>query len=227
MTEGTLFRPIAYIETDFKEKFGIPRQSGRVEARGRIVFLPEYRNPDALRGIEGFSHLWLLFDFSLAHREGFTPTVRPPRLGGNRHVGVFASRSPFRPNPIGLSSVRLLSCEDSTDGPVLFVSGVDLLDRTPIYDIKPYLPFSDAHPDATAGYAAEGEGHRLTVTYAEGVTPPAERATAALLEACLAEDPRPSYQEDAARVYHMRLGSYEASFTVSEDTLTVVKLENS
>ena len=225
MTEGTLFRPIAHIETDFKEKFGIPRQSGRVEAVGRIVFLPEYRNPDALRGIEGFSHLWLLFDFSLAHREGFTPTVRPPRLGGNRHVGVFASRSPFRPNPIGLSSVRLLSCEVGEDGPVLTVSGVDLLDGTPIYDIKPYLPFSDAHPDATAGYAAEGEGHRLRVVYAEGVTPPADKEAAALLAACLAEDPRPSYQEDAARVYHMRLGAYEASFTVTGDILTVVGIE--
>ena len=225
MTEGTLFRPIAHIETDFKEKFGIPRQSGRVEAVGRIVFLPEYRNPDALRGIEGFSHLWLLFDFSLAHREGFTPTVRPPRLGGNRHVGVFASRSPFRPNPIGLSSVRLLSCEVGEDGPVLTVSGVDLLDGTPIYDIKPYLPFSDAHPDATAGYAAEGEGHRLQVVYAEGVTPPADTQTAALLADCLAEDPRPSYQEDAARIYHMRLGEYEASFTVCGETLTVVKID--
>ena len=225
MTEGTLFRPIAHIETDFKEKFGIPRQSGRVEAVGRIVFLPEYRNPDALRGIEGFSHLWLLFDFSLAHREGFTPTVRPPRLGGNRHVGVFASRSPFRPNPIGLSSVRLLSCEVGEDGPVLTVSGVDLLDGTPIYDIKPYLPFSDSHPDATAGYAAEGEGHRLQVVYAEGVAPPADADTAALLADCLAEDPRPSYQEDAARIYHMRFGAYEASFTVAGDTLTVIKIE--
>ena len=226
MTEGTLFRPIAHIRTDFKEKFGIPRQSGRVEAVGRIVFLPEYRNPDALRGIEGFSHLWLLFDFSLAHREGFVPTVRPPRLGGNRHVGVFASRSPFRPNPIGLSSVRLLCCEDTAEGPVLTVSGVDLLDGTPIYDIKPYLPFSDAHPDATAGYAAEGEGHRLTVVYAEGVRPPTDSEAAALLEACLAEDPRPSYQEDPARVYHMRLGAYEASFTVVGDVLTVIEIQN-
>ena len=225
MTEGTFFRPIAHIKTDFKEKFGIPRQSGRVDAIGRIVFLPEYRNPDALRGIEGFTHLWLLFDFSLAHREGFTPTVRPPRLGGNRHVGVFASRSPFRPNPIGLSSVRLLSCEESEEGPILIVSGVDLLDGTPIYDIKPYLPFSDSHPDASAGYAAEGEGHRLRVVYAEGVTPPADPETAALLSACLSEDPRPSYQEDATRIYHMRLGAYEASFTVEGELLTVVGIE--
>lgn len=225
MTEGVFFRPIAHIRTDFKEKFGIPRQSGRVDAVGRIVFLPEYRNPDALRGIEGFSHLWLLFDFSLAHREGFTPTVRPPRLGGNRHVGVFASRSPFRPNPIGLSSVRLLSCEETEDGPILTVSGVDLLDGTPIYDIKPYLPFSDSHPDASAGYASEGEGHRLSVVYAANVTPPSDPETAALLSACLAEDPRPSYQEDAARVYHMRLGAYEASFTVEGDVLTVVGID--
>ena len=156
MEEGFFCRPIAHIETDFTEKFGIPRQSGRVgEAIGRVVFLPTYRNPDALREIEGFSHLWLLFDFSLAHRAGFTPTVRPPRLGGNRHVGVFASRSPYRPNPIGLSSVRLLDV--AADGSFLTVGGVDLLNGTPILDIKPYLPFTDAHPDATAGYAAEGD----------------------------------------------------------------------
>ena len=159
MQDELILRPIGRIETDFTEKFGIPRQSGRVAgARGRIILEPEYRSPDAVRELCGFSHIWLLFDFSLAHREGFTPTVRPPRLGGNRHVGVFASRSPFRPNPIGLSSVRLLSCEETEDGPILTVSGVDLLDGTPIYDIKPYLPFSDCHPDATAGYAAEGEG---------------------------------------------------------------------
>ena len=224
MPNEVLFRPIATVETDFPEKFGIPRQSGRVaDARGRIVFLPEFRNPDAVREIEGFSHLWLLFDFSAAHREGFTPTVRPPRLGGNRHVGVFASRSPFRPNPIGLSSVRLLRVEMSgTLGPILHVAGVDLLSGTPLFDIKPYLPFSDSHPDATAGYAAEGEGHRLRVVYAEGARPPLDGDRLAVLEDCLAEDPRPSYREDGDRPYHMCFGEVEVTFTVTGDTLTVI-----
>ena len=223
MEDRVTLRPIARIETDFKEKFGIPRQSGRVpSAEGRIVFLPEFRSPDALRGIEAFSHLWLIFDFSLAHREGFTPTVRPPRLGGNRHVGVFASRSPFRPNPLGLSSVRLLGVETTADGPVLRVSGVDLLDGTPIFDIKPYLPFSDCHPDATAGYAAEGEGHRLTVTFREGATPPLDGRRLAALTGALADDPRPSYQEDPTRVYHMRFADTEVSFTVEGAHLTVI-----
>ena len=222
MQEGFFCQPIAHIETDFHEKFGIPRQSGRVEdAVGRVVFLPAYRNPDALREITGFSHLWLLFDFSLAHRAGFTPTVRPPRLGGNRHVGVFASRSPFRPNPIGLSSVRLLDVAE--DGSYLTVAGVDLLDGTPILDIKPYLPFTDAHPEATAGYAAEGEGHHLEVRLAEGVTLPAGRV-GALIRACLAEDPRPSYQDDPTRIYNMALAGMELAFTVAGGVLTVVAL---
>lgn len=218
MEREVIFRPIAVVETDFKEKFGIPRQSGRVEeAVGRIVFLPSYRNPDAVREIEGFSHLWLLFDFSKAHREGFTPTVRPPRLGGNRHVGVFASRSPFRPNPIGLSSVRLLRvCEEGELGPVLYVAGVDLLDGTPLFDVKPYLPFSDCHPDATAGYAQEGAEHRLTVTLAEGVEPPLAGEKLASLLASLAEDPRPSYQDDPERIYRMRFANCTVLFTVCE-----------
>ncbi len=224
MEREVLFRPIATVRTDFKEKFGIPRQSGRVEeAVGRIVFLPEYRNPDAVRELSGFSHIWLLFDFSLAHREGFTPTVRPPRLGGNRHVGVFASRSPFRPNPIGLSSVRLLEVREEGElGPVLYVSGVDLLDGTPLFDIKPYLPFSDSHPEATAGYASEGEGHRLTVLLAEGVKPPFEGARLDALLSALAEDPRPSYQEDPERIYRMRYADCEVLFTVFEKALTVI-----
>ena len=221
MEEGFFCRPIAHIETDFPEKFGIPRQSGRVEeAMGRVVFLPAYRNPDALRGIEGFTHLWLIFDFSQAHREGFTPTVRPPRLGGNRHVGVFASRSPYRPNPIGLSSVRLVRVEE--DGSLL-CAGVDLLDGTPILDIKPYLPFSDSHPDATAGYAAEGEGHALRVLLAEGVALPCGRR-GELIRACLREDPRPSYQDDPTRIYTMAIAGVEVAFTVAGDTLTVTSV---
>ena len=144
---------IARINTDFKEKFGIPRQSGLVpQLKGRIVFEPEYRNADALREIEGFSHLWLIFDFSLAHKDEWSPTVRPPRLGGNRRVGVFASRSPFRPNPLGLSCVELIGIEKTSDGDVLIVGGADLLDNTPIFDIKPYVPYADCHPEATGGF---------------------------------------------------------------------------
>ncbi len=215
-------RPIAYIETDYKEKFGIPRQSGRVPSVGRVVFLPPFRNPDALREIEGFSHLWLLFDFSEAHRPEFSPTVRPPRLGGNRRVGVFASRSPFRPNPIGLSSVRLLSVEHTENrGDVLVVSGADLLDGTPIFDIKPYLPSSDCHPDATGGYADSGACHRLSVDFPDSLLariPPEKQAA---LIAGIAEDPRPSYQDDEHRLYHMRFADYDIAFTVSGDTATV------
>ncbi len=217
-----LIEPIAYIETDFPDKFGIPRQSGRVERlRGRIVFLPAYRNPDALREIEGFSHLWLLFDFSLSHRDKWSPTVRPPRLGGNRRVGVFASRSPFRPNPIGLSSVTLLGIEHSEkEGDCLLVGGADLVSGTPIFDIKPYLP-SDCHPDARGGYAEAETSHRLTVDFPPSLSEalPSEKREALLL--CLAEDPRPSYQADAARIYRMRFAGLEIAFTVEGDTLFV------
>jgi len=218
-----VIRPIAHIHTDFQEKFGIPRQSGRVPAlTGRIVFLPEFRNPDALRGIEGFSHLWLIFDFSLAHREEWSPTVRPPRLGGNTRIGVFASRSPFRPNPIGLSSVKLIRVEHTDkEGDVLVVGGADLLDGTPIYDIKPYLPFSDSHPDAVGGYADGVKDHRLAVEIPPECLAriPADKREA--LAACLAEDPRPSYQEDPERVYSMRFAGLDVHFTVRGDTLTV------
>ena len=227
MSEGVLFRPIATIRTDFPDKFGVPRQSGRVEgARGVIVFLPEYRNPEALRGIEGFSHLWLLFDFSLAHREEWSPTVRPPRLGGNRRVGVFASRSPFRPNPVGLSSVRLLSVEaTATEGTVLHVAGADLVDGTPIFDVKPYLPFSDAHPEATVGFAEAGLSHRLTVTVGDGVAIPLDGEKLGVLLDCLAEDPRPAYRDEKGRVFSMRFSSLDVHFTVEGDALTVVGCE--
>ena len=220
-------RPIAHIHTDFKEKFGIPRQSGRVPSLiGRIVFLPEFRNPDALRGIEGFSHLWLIFDFSLAHREEWSPTVRPPRLGGNTRIGVFASRSPFRPNPIGLSSVRLVEVEHTEkEGDVLVVSGADLLDGTPIFDIKPYIPFSDSHPDAVGGYADEVKDHRLSVEFPEEwlLNIPEEKRQA--LVDCLAEDPRPSYQDDPTRVYSMRFAEFDVHFTVSNGNLTVTSVD--
>lgn len=218
--------PIAHIRTDFKEKFGIPRQSGRVETIGRIVFEPKYRIPEAIRGIESFSHLWLIFDFSLAHREDFSPTVRPPRLGGNTRVGVFASRSPFRPNAMGLSSVRLLAVEHSEkEGDCLIVSGADLLDGTPIYDVKPYLPFTDSHPDAVGGYADEHLDHRLAVVFPEELLDkiPSEKRESVI--GCLADDPRPSYQEDEKRIYHMAFGENEISFRVESNTLTVVKVK--
>lgn len=227
MSESLNIRPIAYIRTDFEDKFGIPRQSGRAPAlTGKIVFLPEFRNPEAIRGIEGFSHLWLLFDFSKAHREEWSPTVRPPRLGGNKRIGVFASRSPFRPNPIGLSSVKLERVErGGKDGDVLVVSGVDLLDMTPIFDIKPYLPFSDSHPEALGGYAGEFEDYRLEVDFPPELIEklPEEKREAAV--ECLADDPRPSYQNDPERVYSMKFAGVDISFKVDGGRLTVVAVE--
>ena len=222
-TNGINIKPIAHIKTDFKEKFGIPRQSGRAPSlRAEIVFLPEYRNGDALREIEGFSHLWLIFDFSKAHKKGWSATVRPPRLGGNKRVGVFASRSPFRPNPLGLSCVRLEKVERREhEGEVLIVSGADLLDGTPIFDIKPYLPFADAHPHAAAGYAAQGENHRLEVVFPQPLLGRIPKDKQAGLLECLADDPRPSYQDEPSRVYGMAFGAYELRFTVANGRLTV------
>lgn len=215
---------IARIHTDFPEKFGIPRQSGLVEGlTGRIVFEEKYRNPDALRGIEGFSHLWLIWQFSRAVREEWSPTVKPPRLGGNRRMGVFATRSPFRPNPIGLSCVRLERAEPHTaDGPVLWVAGIDLLDGTPIYDVKPYLPYADCHPEATGGFAQEVMGHRLEVAFPEellALVPPEKRE--ALCEV-LAQDPRPGYQHnETERRYGVAFAGLDVRFTVEGDTLLV------
>lgn len=215
-------KPIAHIRTDFPEKFGIPRQSGLVPGLcGRVVFLPAYRNPDALRGLEGYSHIWLLWEFSEAKRDTWSPTVRPPRLGGNRRMGVFATRSPFRPNPIGLSCVRLLAIE----GTDLVVEGADLLDGTPIYDIKPYLPYTDAHPEATAGFAGEVFEDRLAVDFPAALLnklPPEKRESALAL---LRGDPRPSYQEDEERIYGMPYAGYDIRFQVAGDTLTVVAVE--
>ncbi|MCQ2427466.1 MAG: tRNA (N6-threonylcarbamoyladenosine(37)-N6)-methyltransferase TrmO [Clostridia bacterium] len=210
-------KPIAYIHNEFRDKFGIPRQSGRAaEIVSEIVFEPEFRNPDALRELDGFDYLWLIFDFSLSHREGFSPTVRPPRLGGNRRVGVFASRSPFRPNSLGLSSVRLVGTEKRTGkGTVVLVAGADLLDGTPIYDIKPYLPFSDSHPEARSGYAGEPASHRLETDDPDGrlESLPDDVRTAVL--DCIADDPRPSYIDDPGRVYGMTYGSFNISFRIS------------
>lgn len=226
MKNSFIVKPIAYIQTDFKEKFGIPRQSGRAPTlTAKILFTPEYRNADALREIEGFSHLWLLFDFSLAHKNEWSPTVRPPRLGGNRRVGVFASRSPFRPNPIGLSCVKLLKVEQTErDGAVLLVSGADLLDGTPILDIKPYLPFADCIPEATAGYAGEHAQDGVNVEFPPALLEkiPAEKR-AGLID-CLKDDPRPSYQ-DEGRTYGMRFADFDVKFTVEKGVLTVTDIQ--
>ena len=223
MNELTI-KPIAYIRTDFSQKFGIPRQSGRVPSlRGRIVFEPEYRNKEALRGIEGFSHLWLIFDFSLSHREGWSPTVRPPRLGGNKRVGVFATRSPFRPNPLGLSCVELISVEsDGENGDILIVGGADLVDMTPIYDIKPYLPYSDSKTNATSGFAENEVHYLLEVVYDEEVLSVIPQEKRQALIDCLADDPRPSYQDDKDRIYNMSFAGYDVSFKVDNNILTVV-----
>ncbi len=220
--------PIATIRTDFKEKFGIPRQSGRVESlTGTIVFAPQFRNPEALRGIEEFSHLWLIFDFSKAHRAQWSPTVRPPRLGGNKRIGVFASRSPFRPNPIGLSCVRLLRVEHTAqDGDTLVVAGADLLDGTPILDIKPYLPYADAHPDAKGSYGEALQHYRLDVQIPPqllSLIPPEKQQ--AVLD-CLAEDPRPSYQDDPERIYSMRFDHLDIHFKVQAQQVLVTGIED-
>ena len=218
--------PVAFIRNDFKEKFGIPRQSGRAPSLiSRIVFEKEYRTDDALRGIDGFSHLWLLFSFSQTPEKEFSPTVRPPRLGGNKRVGVFASRSPFRPNRIGLSCVKLLKVEKTDEGSVLIVSGADLLDGTPIFDIKPYLPFADCIENAVGGYAEHHESHRLQVDFPNSLLDKIPQAKQDGLIECLADDPRPSYQEDE-RVYGMRFGDFEIKFSVVNNILRVHSVEN-
>jgi len=218
------FRVIAHIENDFKEKFGIPRQSGLVESLvSRIVFEPEYRNQDAFRGIEGYSHLWLLWHFSEADRgQEWSPTVRPPRLGGNTRVGVFATRSPYRPNSVGMSSVKLERLEmDKVLGPVLYVSGADLLDGTPIFDVKPYLAYVDSHPEAKDGFALNQREGTLCVDFSEKwlVKVPEEKRDG-LIE-LLSQDPRPQYQNDPERVYKMKFGEQEVWFKVEGDKLTV------
>lgn len=217
-------KPVAKIYTDFKEKFGIPRQSGRGKGLiGKIVFEPEYRNADALRGIEGFSHLWIIFDFSLNHRDEFSPTVRPPRLGGNVKVGVFASRSPFRPNNLGLSSVKLVKIEQTTDmGAVLIVEGVDVLDGTPVYDVKPYL-LSDCHTDAKVGYS--DVSHKLTVNLCDEIASVLPERVLQSVISCIEDDPRPSYQNDENRVYKMKFAEYDVGFKVDGDVATIISID--
>jgi len=217
---------VAHIHTDFPEKFGIPRQSGLVDSlRGEIVFTPKYRNADALRGIEGFSHLWLVWVFSQSTGRDWSPTVRPPRLGGNARMGVFATRSPFRPNPIGLSCVRLEAVEQTADrGTVLRVAGADLLDGTPILDIKPYLPYADCHPDALGGWTGGERDGLLEVRCPEELLSilPADRREA--LAGVLANDPRPRYQTDPGRIYGLRFAGCNVRFTVEGGVLTVAEI---
>ena len=216
-------RVIARMESDFPDKFGIPRQSGLTSLASRIVFEPEFRDPNALRGIEGWSHLWILWIFSEAVRPGWSPTVRPPRLGGNERVGVFATRSPFRPNNIGLSSVKLERVEHTeNEGDVLIVSGADLMDGTPIIDIKPYVPYADAHPEASGGFAAEKFGKKVKVVFPEELLSRVEPGKREGLKDLLAEDPRPAVQDDPERVYGMRFSDVEIKFVVSDGVLTVV-----
>ncbi len=216
--------PIAYIRSDFSEKFGIPRQSGLVEElTAAVVFEPEYRDPSAFRGMEGFSHLWLIWEFSRSR--GWSPTVRPPRLGGNKRLGVFATRSPFRPNPLGLSCVRLVEVrQDRALGPVLVVAGADLMDGTPIYDVKPYLPYADCKPDAVGGFAAQPKGADLTVDCPPALLDRVPEDKRSALLAVLAQDPRPQYQDDPERVYGMAFAGLEVKFRVAGERLTVTEI---
>ena len=221
-------RPVAKIRSDFPEKFGIPRQSGVVESlEAKIVFEPEFRVMDAVRGLEDFSHIWLIWEFSEAVRDTWSPTVRPPRLGGNVRMGVFATRSPFRPNPIGLSCVKLLKVEqDEALGPVLTVAGADLMDGTPIYDIKPYIPYADCHPEAVGGFTTKVDMKPLTVDFpADLLTKVPEEKRDALI-GVLEQDPRPRYQKDPGRVYGLSFAGLEVKFSVEAQILAVKEIIN-
>ena len=224
-----VIQPIAYIHTEFSEKFGIPRQSGLAEGlKGRIVFEKQFRDPEALRGLDGFSHLWLIWEFS-ANRGGrqWQPTVRPPRLGGNQHMGVFATRSPFRPNPLGLSCVELESVDwDSSDGPALIVRGADLMDGTPVYDIKPYIKYADSRPEAVCGYVDRLEERSLKVVFpSELADRVADKSVIPPLMETLRLDPRPSYHDDPERIYGLSFSGYNVKFKVSGLVLNVTDLE--
>ena len=220
-------QPIAHIHNDYTAKFGIPRQSGLVEqVESTIVFQPEYRNADALRGIDGYSHLWLLWVFSEAIRDTWSPTVLPPRLGGKTRMGVFATRSPFRPNPIGLSSVKLVGVElHGPQGPVLHVAGADLMDGTPILDIKPYLPFTDSHSDAIGGFSDPVRDYALEVVFPDQWLNQVPQRLREPVLGLLAQDPRPSYQNDPERVYGVAFGGYDFRFRVRDGILTVCEVE--
>lgn len=224
MNENLDLKVIARVASGFTEKFGIPRQSGLADTKAEIVFEPEYRNADALRGMEGYTHLWLIWGFSMVQEEKWHPTVRPPRLGGNKRMGVFATRSPFRPNPIGLSSVKLLEVRKTEDrGVVLIVSGADLMNGTPVYDIKPYLPYVDCHTDAVGGFTEETKEYELCVQW-EAAFPYGEEKKQELVQ-ILKQDPKPSYQEDAERIYGMSYDGMEIKFRVEHGNLIVLKVE--
>ena len=226
---GCEMKIIARIKSEFPEKFGIPRQSGLVSSlKAQIIFEEEYRNLDAVRGLDEFSHLWIIWQFSKAVRDTWSPTVRPPRLGGNKRIGVFATRSPFRPNAIGLSSVKIEKIDlDGENAPVIHVSGADLMDGTPIFDIKPYLAYTDAHPDAVGGFTENVADRRLKVEFDGELTNTVPDEIKTALTDLLAEDPRPSYQNDSQRVYGLSFSGYEIGFTVDKKTLKVIKLEKS
>lgn len=218
-------KKIAYIKTDFPTKFGLPRQSGLVNTCGKIIFTPEYRKKEAFRGLEDFSHIWVLWEFSESKRQDWSPTVRPPLLGGNKRMGVFATRSPFRPNPIGLSCVKLEKIEyDEKLGPILCISGADIMDGTPIYDIKPYLAYTDSHPDAKGGFTETLGQRRLEVVIADDMLQKIDPEKRTQLIEVLAGDPRPSYIGDGERVYGFLFAESEIKFTVSENVLTVTEI---
>lgn len=227
MSEQTI-KPIAYIKSDFKEKFGIPRQSGlSPSSEAIIVFKPEYRDENALKEIDGFDFLWLIFDFSMAHQSEFKPTVRPPRLGGNKKVGVFASRSPFRPNSLGLSSVKLKSVDKNAEyGTFLRVLGADLLDGTPIYDIKPYVPYSDCHIGARGGYTESKEFNKLNVSFSDETKGILKKSQEIALIECLSQDPRPAYKENGeAQNYGMKFAEFDIKFEIKNDVLTITEIK--
>lgn len=218
---------IAKIHTDFPTKFGLPRQSGLSNGLiSEIIFEPEYRNDEALRGLDGFSHLWLIWNFSENERDTWSPTVRPPRLGGNKRMGVFATRSPFRPNPIGLSCVKIEGLKKTKNGTVILVSGADLMDGTPIYDIKPYLAFTDSHPDAVGGFADDKFGYKLEVVFPEELLEKIDKEKQEDLKNLLSQDPRPSYCDDTERVYGFLFADVEIKFTVANGILTVKDVNN-
>ena len=223
MMETIEYKVIAHISTDLPEKFGVPRQSGMAKGlTGRIIFEPDFRNPDALRGLSDFSHLWLIWDFSLAHRDEWSPTVRPPRLGGNKRMGVFATRSPFRPNSIGLSSVEIVGIvPDSIDGLIINVAGVDMIDGTPIIDIKPYIPYTDSHPEANGGFTQSNEFKQLEVKFADDVKHHLPDGKIKALVEILSNDPRPQYQDDPERIYGLSFAGCQVKFFVRENILTV------
>lgn len=226
MKNNYVIRPIAHIENDFPEKFGVPRQSGLVPSVSRIIMEEEYRVPEAFRGLDGYSHIWLLWIFSENVRDTWSPTVRPPRLGGNVRKGVFATRSPFRPNSIGMSCVKLLSVEtDPVLGPVLLVEGADMMDGTPVIDIKPYHPGADSHPEAGAGFTSENVDYRVNVNDPDGFLAKIPEDKRAALTAALAEDPRPPYQRDPERVYGMKFADRDVRFRVDGRELYILEIE--